>query len=195
MDEQRFLRAVRLIDQANAQDPEGELWQGQWYPKTYLYGLRMTAWLTRLEPKAPEEVFLAARAQHLCRWLVPRQSYPPGREGYLKWRTFLYKFHADKAAHLLAAAGYGEEQIACVRKILLKRGLKQDPKVQRVEDAACLVFLEYYFAPFIQAVSDDKAVEIVAKIWRKLSDQARQAALGLHLAGRAGSLFKRALNT
>lgn len=193
MDTKRFLLAVRLIDQANAQDPEWEFWKGEAYPKTYLYGLRMTLWLTQLEPKAPEEAFLAARAQHACRWLVPRRSYPPGRLGYLKWRTFLYQFHADKAARLLKAAGYDQEAIACVRRILLKRGLNRDPKVQLVEDCACLVFLQYYFAPFAKDYSDEKIVEIVAKTWRKMSDKARQAALNLPLGEREAALVRRAL--
>ncbi|MFN3918943.1 MAG: DUF4202 domain-containing protein [Methylohalobius sp.] len=195
MDTSRFLHAVRLIDQANAQDPEWETWQGRAYPKTYLYGLRMTLWLTQLESKAPEEAFLAARAQHTCRWLVPRRSYPPGRLGYLKWRTFLYRFHADKAAQLLKTAGYDQEAIACVRRILLKQGLKRDPQVQLVEDCACLVFLEYYFAPFAKDYSDEKIAEIVAKTWRKMSDKARQAALGLDLKEREAALIRRALSS
>lgn len=193
MDTSRFLHAVRLIDQANAQDPEWETWQGEGYPRTYLYGLRMTRWLTQLEPKAPEEAFLAARAQHTCRWLVPRRSYPPGRLGYLKWRTSLYQLHADKAAQLLKTAGYDQAAIACVRRILLKQGLKRDPQVQLVEDCACLVFLEYYFAPFAKDYSEDKIVEIVAKTWRKMSDKARQAALGLDLGEREAALVRRAL--
>lgn len=193
MDTSRFLHAVRLIDQANAQDPEWEFWQGRAYPKTYLYGLRMTASLTRLEPKAPETAFLAARAQHTCRWLVPRESYPAGRRGYLEWRTLLYRLHADKAARLLAAAGYDEATIAQVQRILMKRGLNRDPQVQLVEDAACLVFLEHYFAPFAKAYSDEKIVEIVAKTWRKMSDNARQAARQLSLGEREAELVRQAL--
>lgn len=193
MDKLRFLHAVHLIDQANAQDPEWESWQGRAYPKTYLYGLRMTQWLVRLEPNAPEPAFLAARAQHVCRWLVPRQAYPPGRRGYLEWRTFLYRLHADKAARLLAAAGYDEATIAQVQRILMKRGLKQDSLVQLVEDAACLVFLEYYFAPFAKDYDDAKIVEIVAKTWRKMSDNARQAALQLHLGEREAKLVRQAI--
>ncbi|GAB6066891.1 hypothetical protein JCM13664_02090 [Methylothermus subterraneus] len=193
MDARRFLRAVALIDQANAQDPEWEFWQGLAYPKTYLYGLRMTAWLMRLVPDAPEEVFLAARAQHTCRWLVPRASYPPGRRGYLEWRTFLYRLHADKAAQLLAAAGYREAEIAGVRRILQKQGLRRDPKVQWVEDCACLVFLEYYLAPFAQGHSETKIVEILAKTWRKMSDRAREAALGLNLGAREAKWLREAL--
>lgn len=193
MEKLRFLRAVSLIDQANAQDPQWEFWQDGWYPKTYLYGLRMTSWLSQLEPRASEEVFLAARAQHICRWLVPRASYPSGRLGYLKWRTFLYQFHADKAAQLLKVAGYDEPSIACVQRILQKRGLQRDPQVQLVEDCACLVFLEHYFAPFAKEHSDDKIIEVLAKTWRKMSNKARQEALKLNLGQREVKLLRQAL--
>ncbi|GAB4359517.1 MAG: hypothetical protein Kow0060_14110 [Methylohalobius crimeensis] len=193
MDKARFLYAVRLIDQANAQDPTWEHWRGEAYPGTYLYGLRMSQWLTRLEPRAPETAFLAARAQHVCRWLVPRSHYPAGRRGYLAWRTFLYRLHAEKAARLLEAAGYDETAVDWVRRILMKRGLNRDSQVQMVEDSACLVFLEYYFAPFAQDYSDEKVVDIVRKTWRKMSENARSAALQLSLGGREGRLVQAAL--
>ena len=111
MNRARFVKAVSLIDTANASDPDWETWQGKPYPKTFLYGLRMTAWLLQLDPKAPETAFLAARAQHTCRWLVPRDSYPRDRKGYLEWRTFLYRLHAEKAAQLLHQAGYDNPAI------------------------------------------------------------------------------------
>lgn len=194
MDKLRFLKAVALIDQANAQDPNWESWQGKTYPKTYLYGLRMTTWLTRLAPKAPETAFLAARAQHTCRWLVPRSCYPPGRLGYLKWRTCLYQLHADKAAQLLKAAGYGSEAIVQVGRILQKQGLHRDRQVQLVEDAACLVFLEYYFAPFAKDHCDEKIIEILTKTWRKMSDQARREAVQLRFGEREVALLRQVLS-
>ncbi|MBN2701706.1 MAG: DUF4202 domain-containing protein [Methylothermaceae bacterium] len=193
MDKARFLQAVCLIDQANAQDPNWEDWRGEAYPGTYLYGLRMSQWLTRLEPRPPETAFLAARAQHVCRWLVPRSHYPAGRRGYLAWRTFLYRLHTEKAARLLEAAGYDETAVDRVRRILMKRGLNRDSQVQMVEDSACLVFLEYYFAPFAQDYSDEKVIDIVRKTWRKMSENARSAALQLSLGGREGRLVQAAL--
>ncbi len=193
MNRSRFRRAVVLIDQANAADPQWESWQGQKYPRTYLYGIRMTEWLLKLYPEAPETAFLAARAQHVCRWLVPRARYPAGRQGYLEWRTFLYRLHADKAAQLLAAAGYGEAAIDQVRRILLKRGLRRDPQVQMVEDTACLVFLRFHFVPFAEGYREEKLVDIVRKTWRKMSPRARQAALALPLEGRAAVLVQRVL--
>ena len=39
------------------------------------------------------------------RWRVPRSSYPDGRAGYLRWRSDLHRFHAERAAVHLRAAG------------------------------------------------------------------------------------------
>ncbi len=195
MNRERFRRAVALIDQANAGDPEWEVWQERPYPCTYLYGLRMTEWLVKLDDRAPETAFLAARAQHVCRWLVPRDRYPRDRRGYLAWRTFLYRLHAEKTAALLKAAGYDPASIDQVRRILMKRGLKRDPQVQLVEDAACLVFLQYYFVPFARDYADEKIVAIVAKTWRKMSESAQRHALRLPLPERALRLVRQAVGT
>jgi len=193
METARFMKAVMLIDQGNAGDPVWETWQDRCWPRTYLYGLRMTQWLVKLYPHAPETAFLAARAQHICRWLVPRDSYPLGRRGYLEWRTRLYRLHAEKTVQLLSQVGYGSEVQAEVRRILMKRGLRRDEQVQWVEDAACLVFLEHYFAPFASGHSDEKIIDIVRKTWAKMSGQARQAALRLSLGARERGLVQQAL--
>jgi hypothetical protein len=93
----RFDNAIRRFDEANAQDPNTELIGGQPMPKELVYGQRLSARLAAFAPDAPETVKLAARAQHIRRWEVPRDSYPEGRAGYLKWRTDLYKRHGDIA--------------------------------------------------------------------------------------------------
>ena len=56
-------------------------------------------------PKASEPLRLAARCQHLCRWMIPRDSYPMTRAGYLKWREDLKHFHAEKAGAILRELG------------------------------------------------------------------------------------------
>ncbi|HHJ40441.1 MAG: hypothetical protein AXA67_08030 [Methylothermaceae bacteria B42] len=193
MNRARFVKAVSLIDTANASDPDWETWQGKPYPKTFLYGLRMTEWLLQLNPKPPETAFLAARAQHTCRWLVPRDHYPRDRKGYLEWRTFLYRLHAEKAAQLLHQAGYEEAFIHQVKRILMKRSMNRDPQVQLVEDAACLVFLHYYFASFANQYDEDKLIDIVRKTWKKMSEKARLAALNLGFDRECAQLVQKAL--
>lgn len=181
MTNNRLLRAIELIDQANGEDPNGEIWQGGTYPRELLYGMRMTHWLERLLPDPSEALRLAARAQHVRRWMVARESYPAGREGYLRWRTFLYQFHAEQAEGLLRDAGYDDETIAAVGKMVAKRGIKRDPDVQLIEDVACLVFLEHYFPAFAAGQPEDKLIGVIRKTWRKMSAAARAKALQLEL--------------
>lgn len=188
-----YLAALQLIDAANAQDPNQENWDGQTWPKELLYSQRMTAWLQRLAPDADEALHLAARAQHIQRWMIPRDNYPRTREGYLRWRTGLYDFHAEQAGALLAQAGYDHAFIERVQRMLKKRGLKREADSQLIEDVACLVFLEHYFARFAPDYSADKVIDIVAKTWKKMSDPARQAALTLSLPPELANLVGQAI--
>lgn len=193
MNEDRLDRVLVLIDEANAQDPNSEVWRGESYPKELLYGMRMTEWLDRLYPDAPDLLHIAARGQHIRRWEVPRQTYPETREGYLQWRGYLYGFHADCVAKFMTEAGYGPIDIERVRKILQKRGLKNDPDVQSIEDVACLVFLDYYFAAFAAIHDEEKLIGIVRKTWKKMSEYARNRALELEFPESIRALLATAL--
>ncbi|MFM8330446.1 MAG: DUF4202 domain-containing protein [Candidatus Methylumidiphilus sp.] len=179
--EDSLSKALALVDEANREDPNTELWQGEACPKEWLYGLRMSAWLAKLDPDASPARQLAARAQHIRRWTVPRESYPEGREGYLRWRKYLYGFHAEQAAAIAQAAGFDAEAVAAVQKMVGKDGIKRDADVQIIEDTACLVFLEHYFPDFAAKHEPDKLADIVRKTWKKMSASGQQAALGIHL--------------
>ncbi len=178
---ERFRLAVGAIDAANGEDPNREWHQGKEYPKELLYAERMTGWLDRLAPEASEEVRLAARAQHIRRWEIPRESYPKDRQGYRQWRTDLGRFHAETASAILREAGYGQDMIAHVQALLRKERLKTDPDCQLLEDVICLVFLEHYLADFAQEQDESKLVDILRRTWRKMSPRGRQAALALKL--------------
>ncbi len=84
-----FQNASEWIDAANAQDLNIEIYQSQTYPKELLYSNRMYERLMDFHPNASEEIQLATKAQHICRWKMPRESYPMDRVGYLKWREDL----------------------------------------------------------------------------------------------------------
>jgi hypothetical protein len=193
MSGERLMRAIELIDRANGEDPHRESWEGRAYPKELLYSERMTAWLERLAPDASDSLRLAARAQHVRRWAVPREDYPATREGYLRWRSLLYRFHAEQAGTLLREAGYDEETIAAVGKMVAKQGAKDDPDVQLIEDVACLVFLEHYLPAFAESQSEDKLIGIIRKTWRKMSEQARARALELEFPQSVYALVVKAL--
>ncbi len=179
----RFDDAIAAIDAANAEDPNQETFEGRAWPKELLYGRRMSGWLDRLAPDAPEALRLAARAQHIQRWHIPRKDYDEGKKGYHLWRTTLYRYHAERAGEILTKAGYDVDTIARVGTLLQKKHLRSDSEAQTLEDAACLVFLENHFAEFSTRYEPDKIVDIVRKTWAKMSPNGHEAALAL-----AGSL-------
>jgi hypothetical protein len=175
-DQKRFEATLAAFDVANAEDPN--LDEGQ--PKELLYAQRMSAMLARFAPNASEVARLAVRAQHIQRWQTPRASYPMDRQGYLQWRTGLYKFHAETAGRIMADNGYDAETIDQVKAAVGKKALKVNPDTQLLEDVTDLVFLEHYLAGFAARHPDyDEAkwIEIIRKTWQKMSQQARDFVL------------------
>jgi hypothetical protein len=149
-------------------------------PRELLYSQRMGEMLARYAPEADDAVKLAVRAQHIQRWKTPRDSYPMTRDGYLQWRTGLYKFHAETAGRLMQEAGYDAATIERVQQAVGKRGLKVNPDTQLLEDVADLVFIEYYMLGFAgqhAEYSEEKWIEIVQKTWKKMSERAHAFAL------------------
>lgn len=186
--------AFRRFDEANAEDPNVEMVDGRSRPKELVYGQRMSARLDAFAPDAPEAVKLAARAQHIRRWEVPRSSYPGGRAGYLKWRTDLYKRHGEIAGAIMREVGYGDDTIERVQTLLRKRGLKTDPDVQLLEDVICLVFLEHYFHDFAKKHEESKLIPIIQKTWKKMTEQAHAVALALDYAPEDLEMIHKALD-
>ena len=189
----RFEDALQRFDAANAQDPNMEEEQGQPQPAALLYGRRMSGWLERFAPGASEELRLAVRAQHLQRWVIPRANYPEGIKGYNQWRRAMALFHAEKAGEILREVGYEDPQVTRVQQLVRKEARTRDPEAQKVEDVACLVFLEYYFAPFSGKYEDEKLVDIVKKTWHKMSPAAHEAALKIALPEREQRIVAMAL--
>jgi hypothetical protein len=192
-DDARFRDAVAAFDEANARDPNRTTVDGREVPDGLLYAQRMTAWLDRLRPDAPEALRLAVRCQHLQRWMIPRSQYPMTRAGYHQWRTTLARFHADRAAEILRQVGYDEPTVARVQSLVRKEGLKTDPDAQTLEDAACLVFLEFEFSDFAAKHEEGKVVNILTRTWGKMSDAGRAAALGLQFSVKDRALIEKAL--
>nr|WP_254899285.1 DUF4202 domain-containing protein [Thalassococcus arenae] len=166
-------RALDAIDAANAADPD----TSEGAPAALLYGQRMSDELARLFPDASEPLQIAARGQHIERWVLARKSYPEGREGYLTWRRDLARHHAERVGAIMADAGYGQDDIAQAQKMLRKEGIKRDDDVQALEDVICFVFLKFYFAPFAPTQDPDKLEKIVIKTARKMSQAGRARVL------------------
>jgi len=189
----RFAEAIHRFDAANAQDPNQEIADGVAHPKELLYAQRLTTWVRRLSPDAPEELLLAARCQHLCRWESPRSSYPMTRPGYLLWRANLKKFHAQKSGEILRATGYPEELIQKVQDLNLKKNFPADPLSRIMEDALCLVFLEFQFADLAAKTDDAKTINALQKSWHKMTEAGRTEALKLTYGPREQTLLAAAL--
>jgi Domain of unknown function (DUF4202) len=189
----KFDRALAAIDAANAADPNRVTAGGREAPKELVYAEQMTRWLAALAPDASEMLRLAVRAQHIRRWEIPRDRYPMDRIGYLTWRTDLKHLHAKLAGDILQKAGYDAATIARVQALVKKERLKQDVEAQTLEDVACLVFLENYFADFAKEHEPDKVVEILRKTWKKMSPRGRDAALNLEMPAAARALVEKAL--
>lgn len=177
----RFEAAIAAIDAANADDPNVLVIDGVERPKEQAHAELMTVWVRRLDANAGEAQLLAARANHLRRWSIPRTDYPEGRAGYLRWRTSLSKQHAADVAEILGQHGYDDDTVVRVQTLVRKQGLGTDPEVQVHEDALCLVFLETQFSGLVERIGRDKTVDVVAKTLAKMSAAGIEAAGGLDL--------------
>jgi hypothetical protein len=195
MDDARFAAAIAAFDQVHAGDPQAVEEHGVSVPRALLEHRRLSACVQRLDANASLALRLAARCQHIERWTVPRETAPAGRVGYLTWRKELAKFHAERAAEILRGVGYDDATITAVGAIVRKQDLKGNADAQTMEDALCLVFLEFEFEAFLDKYPDqDKAVDILQKTWRKMSERGHAAALSLPLSARAAALVGRALS-
>lgn len=189
----RLAAALQRFDEENARDPNPETAAGRTWPRELLYAQRLTDWVLRLCPAASEPLRLAARGQHLCRWMIPRDQFPRTRAGYLKWRAELKQFHARKARAILEQVGYPEAIIAQVEALILKQNFPHDADSRILEDALCLVFLEHQLADLARRSEDAKMVNALRKSWHKMTPAAREIALQLPLGAPERALLDQAL--
>ncbi len=165
----RFETVSTAFDAIHAQDPTGDAGID--------YHQRVATWVDTLNPEASEALRIAARAQHIRRWGLPRDDFPAGRVGYLKWRGEQGRAHAAEAAKILTDAGYDDAIVSTVGDLLRKRHLRNDPEAQTLEDAACLVFIETQLEAFAAKHPSDKLTVILQKTWAKMSPAGQQAGL------------------
>ena len=192
--ENKFNAAITAIDDLNSRDPNTGDDHGNPIPRELLYSRRLTVWIKKLTPDPSVELLLAARAQHICRWTSPRDKYPSGKSGYLKWRKDLQRYHADNLATVMTNADFDQPSIEIACDLILKKNFSKNPDGQTLEDAVCLVFLEFEFAKFAAKTDPDKIIDILQKTWKKMSPTAHQHALQLPLAQSESALVKKALN-
>lgn len=190
----RLERALQRFDEENARDPNTDLVDGFACPRELLYAERLSDWLLHLCPEASEALRLAARCQHLCRWTIPRSSYPMDRAGYLRWRHELKQFHARKSGEILREVGYPEKTVTRVQELNLKKNFPSDPESRVLEDALCLVFLEFQLADLAARTGEDKVVNALRKSWNKMTPAGHAEALKLSYGARERALLDKALH-
>ena len=193
MNKNLFTQAMEAFDTANSKDPNFIEVNGFEKPYELIYSNWLYEWIMKLNPNAIEELQLAAKCQHIMRWEIPRSKYPEGLKGYTKWKKELAEYHADEAGKILKQIGYDEVLVERVRAINLKKNLKADSDVQTMEDALCLVTLQYQIEGFSLKHDDEKMIGIIQKTWAKMSDRAKEEALKLSYSERVLSLIQRAV--
>ncbi|KAL2012939.1 hypothetical protein VTN00DRAFT_464 [Thermoascus crustaceus] len=195
MSNDKFQKALHLIDSAHSEDPNQVTIDGAQVPYELHYANKMTKYLSLRDPYASEILQLAIRAQHLRRWEVPRSSYPMTKPGYFSWRAHLKNRQAELAEKMCLEAGYSSEEAARVAALVRKENLKQDAETQALEDVACLVFLDDQFDEFERekGYEEEKIVGILRKTWGKMSPRGHELALGIEMSERARGLVEKAL--
>jgi hypothetical protein len=193
MNKNLFSQAIDAFDSANSKDPNFIEVNGFEKPYELIYANWLSEWVMKLNPNASEELQLAAKCQHIKRWEIPRSKYPEGLKGYTKWKKELAEYHAEEASKILKQIGYNDTVVERVKSINLKKNLKTDSDVQTIEDALCLVTLQYQIEGFSLKHDDEKMIGIIQKTWAKMSDRAREEALKLSYSERVLSLIKKAI--
>jgi ketosteroid isomerase-like protein len=176
-DGDRLTHALAAIDAANAQDPTLVTVRGREGPKELLHAKLVTEWVRHLCPDPDEALMLAARGHHFRRWTSPRDTFPAGRAGYLRWRRALQDQQARELGELLAETGYDAGTISRVRSLVRKQGLgdEADRDAQALEDALCLVFLETQLDDIAQRLEPDTLARVLSKTAHKMSAAGRRA--------------------
>lgn len=192
----RFDALVRAIDAANADDPRSTEIGGAKRPYEQVYSERMTARLAAMYPDASEALRIAARAQHIRRWDIPRADFPEGRAGYNDWRRTCREHHGKVISEIMGRHGYAPDEIARVVMLIKKEQLKKDRESQALENVVDVVFVEHYIEDFLAKYSsydEDKVIDIVGKTLRKMSPKGHQAALALDMPDAKRALIMKAV--
>ena len=193
----KLVLAFELFDTYNKKDPRSFEWEGTTYPQEYFFAIKLHQWVLKLAPDASEELLLASRSQHIGRWEIPRDSYAEGREPYLQWRKDLARHHAIVTGKLMKEAGYSDEQVERVSQIVLKKRIKVDADVQTMENALCLVFLQYQYEEFKEKHTNepDKIINILRKSLLKMDSYGHSFALTLTYTPQGLKLIEAALKS
>lgn len=180
----RLAVVIADIDKANEEDPRHDIVDGVARPRELVYSERMSSCLSQIYADASETLQIAARAQHICRWQLPRAQYPTGREGYHAWRSACREHHASLTSNIMREHGYAKEDIEQVAKVIKKEQLKRDPESQALENIVGVVFAKHYLEDFVakhQDYDEPKLINILRKTTRKMDADGQTEVAKLNL--------------
>jgi hypothetical protein len=187
----RYEAAVAAIDAANAVDPNIVDVRGQEVALALIHGQLAAEWIDQLVEEPDEPLLLAARAHHLRRWELSRDTYPFGRAGYLRWRRDQKSRHADDVAEVLRPLGYTPTEIERVQQLIRRESVDG---AQSVEDAACLVFIETQLGSFSARIDHDLLIEVIRKTSRKMTSKALGLVASIPLGDSERAVLREALD-
>jgi len=164
-----YQRVIQSIDRFNQQDTNTD--GGE--PYEVVYAKRMTDMLDRFYPQASYNLQIAARAQHIGRWQIPRDRYSNDKIGYHQWRRALIDLHVNHILRILTEHHFAEEDKDYIAGLIAKKDLKSNPESQVLEDVVCLVFFEHYALDFANKHKGRDIQSILEKVLNKMSDNGK----------------------
>ena len=187
----RFDEALARIDAVHAEDPEKDAAAGRRNSSTRE---RMSAWLEKLAPQASERAqargALPASAPLVDSRAVPiRKARSATCAGARRSRSRTRRSPAKSSRRRATAP----TTVKRVQSLIKKERIKHDPEAQLLEDATCLVFLEFEFAAFAAKHDEAKLIDILRKTWAEDVAAGAAAALGLQLPAPLRALVGKAL--
>ncbi len=94
-------------------------------------------------------------------------------------------------------AGYNAGQVKRVKQIILKQRIKTDPDVQTIENALCLVFLQFQYEAFRKKYESEpeKMINILRKSLLKMDSNGHRFALTLPYSKDGQLLINKAIES
>ena len=88
---------------------------------------------------------------------------------------------------------YPDAVVSRVSELNLKKNFPADAQTRVLEDALCLMFLQFQFGELATKLDDEKTINAIRRSWEKMTEAARQHALALTYTDRERELIQRAL--
>ncbi|EFJ49070.1 hypothetical protein VOLCADRAFT_104506 [Volvox carteri f. nagariensis] len=172
-DRENLSKCLSLIEEINAKDPSKVEYGGQRYPYRVLFGTWLAGWVEKLDPGAPDELFILARgyieaSQKLVEDFMLNRDLPDPRD------VRLYDVTGPMG-------------------IINFRLLELLLMVQTLRDAEALVFLEHTFPRMFEELPADEVLTAVKRELVGVSKKCLATALQLPWSPLQRKLLGRAL--